>query len=158
MKAKTAKQGKSPILLTTASVIVDQEAYGTLSLSFHSIFEGLAVGLETSTENVWKLFAAIATHKFVITFCIGLELVGGNNQRAISTCAYIIYMVTFILVSPFGIAIGIGISELSGVASNIKDSPLTDTIEASHQHHIIISVLQGLAAGTILYIVVFEVL
>ena len=101
-----------------------------LSLSFHSIFEGLAVGLETSTESVWKLFAgmymllkiriivlisvqstnkiiniliiAIATHKFVITFCIGLELVGGNNQRAISTCAYIIYMVTFILVSPFG--------------------------------------------------------
>ena len=42
-----------------------------------------------------------------------------------------------------GIAIGIGISELSGVASNIKDSPLIDTIEASHQHHIIISVLQG---------------
>ena len=28
-----------------------------LSLSFHSIFEGLAVGLETSTESVWKLFA-----------------------------------------------------------------------------------------------------
>ena len=30
-----------------------------LSLSFHSIFEGLAVGLETSTENVWKLFAGM---------------------------------------------------------------------------------------------------
>ena len=43
-----------------------------------------------------------------------------------------------------GIAIGIGISELSGVASNIKGSPLIDTIEASHQHHIIISVLQGI--------------
>ena len=42
-----------------------------------------------------------------------------------------------------GIAIGIGISELSGVASDIKGSPLIDTIEASHQHHIIISVLQG---------------
>ena len=28
-----------------------------LALSFHSIFEGLAVGLETSVENVWKLFA-----------------------------------------------------------------------------------------------------
>ena len=30
-----------------------------LSLSFHSIFEGLAVGLETSTESVWKLFAGM---------------------------------------------------------------------------------------------------
>ena len=28
-----------------------------LALSFHSIFEGLAVGLESSVENVWKLFA-----------------------------------------------------------------------------------------------------
>ena len=28
-----------------------------LALSFHSIFEGLAVGLETNTYNVWKLFA-----------------------------------------------------------------------------------------------------
>ena len=47
------------------------------------------------------------------------------------------------LIDILGIAIGIGISELSGVASNIKGSPLIDTIEASHQHHIIISVLQG---------------
>ena len=54
-------------------------------------------------------------------------------------------MINFSLefINILGIAIGIGISELSGVASNIKDSPLIDTIEASHQHHIIISVLQG---------------
>ena len=26
------------------------------ALSFHSIFEGLAVGLETTTEDVWQLF------------------------------------------------------------------------------------------------------
>ena len=30
-----------------------------LSLSFHSIFEGLAVGLESTTGNVWKLFAGM---------------------------------------------------------------------------------------------------
>ena len=48
------------------------------------------------------IILAIATHKFVITFCIGLELVGGGNHQSITTCAYIIYMVTFILVSPFG--------------------------------------------------------
>ena len=54
-------------------------------------------------------------------------------------------MINFSLefINILGIAIGIGISELSGVASNIKGSPLIDTIEASHQHHIIISVLQG---------------
>ena len=42
-----------------------------------------------------------------------------------------------------GIAIGIGISELSAVSGNVKGSSLMDTIEASHQHHIIISILQG---------------
>ena len=26
------------------------------------------------TEDVWTMFAAIATHKFVITFCVSLEL------------------------------------------------------------------------------------
>ena len=53
-------------------------------------------------NDVFLYILAIATHKFVITFCIGLELVGGSNHQSISTCAYIIYMVTFILVSPFG--------------------------------------------------------
>ena len=50
---------------------------------------------------------------------------------------------SFEFINILGIAIGIGISELSGVARNIKGSPLIDTIEASNQHHIIISVLQG---------------
>ena len=30
-----------------------------LALSFHSVFEGLAVGLETEPHNIWILFAGM---------------------------------------------------------------------------------------------------
>ena len=33
-----------------------------LALSFHSVFEGLAVGLETEPHNIWILFAGIFQH------------------------------------------------------------------------------------------------
>ena len=45
-----------------------------LALSFHAVFEGLAVGLEESTADVWTMFGAIATHKFIITFCVRFDL------------------------------------------------------------------------------------
>ena len=45
-----------------------------LALSFHAVFEGLAVGLEESSPDVWTMFGAIATHKFIITFCVRFNL------------------------------------------------------------------------------------
>ncbi len=33
-----------------------------LALSVHELFEGLAVGLEASTSNVWLMFAAVGTY------------------------------------------------------------------------------------------------
>jgi len=45
-----------------------------LALSFHAIFEGMAVGLEGNSKDVWALFTAIAVHKLVITFCLSLEM------------------------------------------------------------------------------------
>lgn len=49
------------------------------------------------------MFAAVAAHKFVIAFCIGVELITYNTRRYLS----IIYICTFAIVSPLGIAIGI---------------------------------------------------
>ena len=45
-----------------------------LALSLHAVFEGLAVGLADDEEGAWVLFAAICSHKFVMAFCIGVEL------------------------------------------------------------------------------------
>lgn len=69
-----------------------------LALSFHAVFEGLAVGLESSVEKVWYLFAAIATHKLVIGFCVGVELVTSKTK----TFLVFLYIGTFAIVTPLG--------------------------------------------------------
>ena len=102
------------------------------------IFEGLAVGLEESPADVWKMFTAISCHKFVITFCVALELL----QNGISRLVFASFLVTFSLITPLGIGLGVGVT---GLGSQ-QVSPL------------VLATLQGLAAGTILYVVMFEVL
>lgn len=69
-----------------------------LALSFHAVFEGLAVGLETGVDKVWYLFAAIATHKFVIAFCVGVELMASKTK----TLLFVVYIGTFAVVTPLG--------------------------------------------------------
>jgi len=114
-----------------------RDVFTVLALSIHAVFEGLAVGLEASSSNVWTMFAAIASHKFVITFCVSLELL----QAGTSTVGFSLALITFSLVSPMGIGIGMAISELSSTDSQM-----------------IVSIFQGISAGTIIYVVMFEVL
>lgn len=109
-----------------------------LALSFHAVFEGLAVGLESRVNNVWYLLLAIATHKFVIAFCVGVELLSTRTKMFL-IC---VYLSTFAAVSPLGIGIGICLSD----DSSSSDGDVTTTV------------LQGMAAGTLLYVVFFEVL
>ncbi|KAI5693312.1 hypothetical protein M8J76_014532 [Diaphorina citri] len=45
-----------------------------LALSFHSVMEGLAIGLEMSLTDVWTLFTAVSIHECTILFCVGLEM------------------------------------------------------------------------------------
>ena len=44
-----------------------------LALSFHAVFEGLAVGLEEKQEDVWTLFAGeeniLTEHQFHLIGC-----------------------------------------------------------------------------------------
>lgn len=109
-----------------------------LALSFHAIFEGLAVGLENNRSKVWYLFAAIATHKLVIAFCVGVELVTSKTKLMLM----VLYVGTFAIVTPIGIGIGIALSETGEARNEV----------------VIATVLQGMAAGTLLYVVFFEVL
>ena len=55
-------------------------------------------------------FPAVATHKYVISFCVGLELVTAGTPTKLFSA----YMAVFALVSPIGVGIGIGISSASG--------------------------------------------
>ncbi|CAO1414091.1 unnamed protein product [Diamesa serratosioi] len=109
-----------------------------LALSIHELFEGLAVGLEKSSGSVYYMFGAVAAHKFVIAFCVGVELMIQKTRVWLAFC----YIVVYSIVS----AIGIGVGILLGLGDN-ADSMQVPSV-----------VLQGLATGTLLYVVFFEVL
>uniref|UniRef100_A0A182R199 Uncharacterized protein n=1 Tax=Anopheles farauti TaxID=69004 RepID=A0A182R199_9DIPT len=111
-----------------------------LALSIHELFEGLAVGLERSPSAVWLLFGAVASHKFVIAFCVAFELLVASVRFRIAVAYIFVYSV----VSPIGIGIGIGLSSVS--------SDTNQTIE------VVSVILQGLASGTLIYVIFFEIL
>uniref|UniRef100_T1JNF4 Uncharacterized protein n=1 Tax=Strigamia maritima TaxID=126957 RepID=T1JNF4_STRMM len=116
---------------------------GTLviaALSFHSIFEGMAVGLQPSSNGVWTLLTAIAIHKLVIAFCVGVELTSIGTKFVI----FFIQILILATVSPIGV--GIGIIVMEGAAEEVTTNGL------------IIGVFQGLAAGTLIYVTFFEIL
>ncbi|CAH4036911.1 zinc transporter ZIP1-like [Pieris brassicae] len=108
-----------------------------LALSIHELFEGLAVGLEASARSVWYMFGAVSAHKYIIAFCIGVELLAAGTKRWLS----IVYIFTFSFVSALGIGVGILLVGGAGAASAGLYSV----------------VLQGLACGTLVYVVFFEV-
>lgn len=108
-----------------------------LALSIHELFEGLAVGLESSVANVWYMFGAVSAHKYIIAFCIGVELLAAGTRKWLS----LVYIFTFSFMSALGIGIGILLVGGSGAA-------------AAGLYSV---VLQGIACGTLVYVVFFEV-
>uniref|UniRef100_A0A1B6CZX6 Zinc/iron permease n=1 Tax=Clastoptera arizonana TaxID=38151 RepID=A0A1B6CZX6_9HEMI len=121
---------------TSEDPILFRELLIVIALTVHEVFEGLAIGLETHLESVWYLLTAVAVHKSVIAFCIGVEMVSASTRILLA----IVYALIFAVASPIGIAMGLF---LEG-QQNIMD---------------VLSVfLQGMATGTLLYVVFFEVL
>ncbi|KAJ8682334.1 hypothetical protein QAD02_018126 [Eretmocerus hayati] len=109
-----------------------------LGLSVHELFEGLSIGLEGEANHVWYMFGAVAAHKFIIAFCIGVELTSSRTSTILSY----IYVCMFAVVSPLGIGIGMGL--VGGHSAAANGLPAV--------------VLQGIASGTLLYVVFFEIL
>jgi solute carrier family 39 (zinc transporter), member 1/2/3 len=83
------------------------------------------------------MLGAVSAHKLVIAFCIGVELIATNTKTWLS----ILYITTFALVSPLGI--GIGLILVGG--------------EGATAAGVYSVVLQGLASGTLLYVIFFEI-
>ncbi|KAL4227622.1 hypothetical protein ACF0H5_013063 [Mactra antiquata] len=108
------------------------------ALSLHSVFEGLAVGLQKTVADVFGIFAALVLHKSILSFSLSMNLI----HSKLSHGAVIKSIIAFSLTSPIGIALGIGIMDLWDDSS----SSLAQGI------------LTGIACGTFLYVTFFEVL
>lgn len=109
-----------------------------MAISLHSLFEGLAIGLQPDVDSVLQIFAAVVLHKTVIAFSLGLSLV----QSQLKILTIIRSNLLFCITSPIGMGIAMGLEEFS------------HSVDSS----IINGVLQGLACGTFVYITFFEVL
>lgn len=69
-----------------------------LALSFHSVMEGLIIGLQEDTQNMSYLFIAVSIHECTILFCIGIKLVTSCS----SLTNIVLNIIVLTLVSPFG--------------------------------------------------------
>ncbi|KAH0620145.1 hypothetical protein JD844_014778 [Phrynosoma platyrhinos] len=114
----------------------------TLSLSFHSVFEGLAVGLQETQAKVLQLAAAILLHKTVIAVSLALLLL----QSRLPLRWLVASLATFVLMTPLGLGLGILVTHR---ASSQGSSSGSDTVR---------SALEGVAAGTFMYITFLEIL
>ncbi|MBV98623.1 Zinc transporter ZIP2, partial [Eschrichtius robustus] len=109
-----------------------------LSLSFHSVFEGLAVGLQPTVAATVQLCLAILAHKGLVVFGVGLRLVqvGTGSHWAMLS------ILSLALTSPVGLALGLAVPQ--GVSEGGQGLAQ--------------AVLEGMAAGTFLYVTFLEIL
>ncbi|KAL4227339.1 hypothetical protein ACF0H5_012784 [Mactra antiquata] len=109
------------------------------ALSFHGVFEGMALGLQAHESDVWVMCIAIAIHRGVLSFAISLQ-----NVRNLEKASTILFTISaFSVICAVGIVIGIAISTGAQLYSDV------DVANA---------ILQSIATGTIFYIVFLNIL
>lgn len=104
------------------------------ALSFHSIFDGLAIGLQDTTAHMIQLMVAVSMHKLLIAFVVGLEIFSATKRAS----RVFLYMLPFSLMSPIGLIVA-AVTKL-----NLGES--------------VVGILTGLSTGSLLYITFFEIL
>ena len=108
------------------------------ALSFHRVFEGMAIGLQQESNQMLSITVAIVLHEAIVSFSLGISLA----QSDLSFKSYLISNLIQCLSSPLGIAIGIPLSSL-------PYSTARETMSGT---------LQGIAGGTFIYVTFFEIL
>ncbi|XP_070183429.1 uncharacterized protein [Littorina saxatilis] len=111
-----------------------------LAMSFHTIFDGLAVGLQKHTHALWSVLTAIVIHKAIVSTCLGIELASVMQHRPLRA---VVSMLLFAIMAPIGVGIGMGVTS-GGV--DVRAQLLAG------------SVLQAIATGAFLYVTNMEIL
>lgn len=111
-----------------------------LALSIHSVVEGVALGVGDNSSETIALFLSLMVHKLIVAFSVGLQLA---RTHAHQYRWVVVSMVTLAMMTPVGALIGMAVQ-------NVGEQSLTKEI--------VLTILQGLAVGTFLYVTFFEVL
>ncbi|KAM3309305.1 zinc transporter 2 isoform X2 [Capsicum chacoense] len=101
-------QGTNPFLKATS---LGDTILLILALCFHSIFEGIAVGVSATKGEAWRNLWTISLHKIFAAIAMGIALLKMIPKRPfLLTCAY---SFAFSISSPIGVGIGIAIDATS---------------------------------------------
>ena len=108
------------------------------ALSFHMVFDGLALGLLDKDNDVWTLLFALCVHKILVFLSIGIE----TFELFESLCKCVSLLFCFSFISPLGIIIGVTVTS--------SGDELSQSAAAA--------ILQSVATGTFIYVTFFEIL
>ena len=125
-----------------------------VALSFHSVFEGVAIGLQENSGQLISIFIAVIIHKAVMAFSLGLNIA----QSSLSRRTFVISNVLFSLSSPIGVGFGIAMEGLPPSLSTDICNGILQGNSGGVAETAFYILLPGVAGGTFLYITFFEVL
>ncbi|KAL0443287.1 UNVERIFIED_CONTAM: Zinc transporter 11 [Sesamum latifolium] len=104
------------------------------ALCFHSVFEGIAIGVAETEADAWRALWTVCLHKIFAAIAMGIALLRMIPDRPLLSCAA--YAFAFAISSPAGIAIGI-------VIDATTQGAVADWIFA---------ISMGLACGVFIYV------
>lgn len=90
--------------LATASSLGDSILL-IVALCFHSVFEGIAIGVADSQADAWRALWTVCLHKIFAAIAMGIALLRMIPNRPLLSC--VAYAFAFAISSPIGVAIGI---------------------------------------------------
>lgn len=76
-----------------------------VALCFHSVFEGIAIGISETKSDAWRALWTITLHKIFAAIAMGIALLRMILNRPLFSS--ITYSFAFAISSPIGVAIGI---------------------------------------------------
>ncbi|GMT27517.1 hypothetical protein PFISCL1PPCAC_18814, partial [Pristionchus fissidentatus] len=112
----------------------------TIAMSFHSVLEGFALGVQDTTSGIITLFVSLLLHKAVEAFSVGLQVSKGNTNRMKAVIGTI---VIYAMMTPIGSLLGAGLQGAS--------------IDPVHKLGAVL-LFESMAAGTFIYVTFLEVL
>ncbi|NWY73121.1 S39A1 protein, partial [Erithacus rubecula] len=108
-----------------------------LALALHAVLEGLALGLREGEAAALRVLLALLLHKGAVAFGLSLELLRSRlRPPAVASC-----LVLLALMSPLGVGVGTALAAGAGPRQRLCRA-----------------VLEGLAAGTFLFVTFLEIL
>lgn len=107
------------------------------ALSLHSLFEGVAIGLQEDLYKLTNLAVGIGVHECLVAFALGISLARQNLARPMVVALCLLFSTAI----PLGIGIGMGVGVVRGLVTTL-----------------ISAVLQALTAGTFVYVIFVEIL